>query len=547
MGHAALTSPDFAEQDNTGDEAIPILAMVPDVSRLVRLQEQAQANLPSDIGGESIAQESIDTDIGIEAAESIDARPASEVALDLVLNEIVLQARLTTNATGAVLGLGRHGALVCRGTTGATAPDVAVCLNAKSGIAATCFETGAVRRVDDLGVDENDNKNADAVAYRRVGVRSILVVPVQGEKGPVLGILEIFSPRANAFSERDVLTLQALARRIATNVELVQKGHIEQVPGQRSNQPNRGSRANTGGTEKLAQASASASLSRLGPRLKSSRLWATARDQRKSLASVDWISVMAKSAGGMVLIAASISALSCWQHGGSAQLLQAIGGPVKRTVKMSEPHSPQATASGLAPVSSNSASQDISTLQPKAHSTTISSNTSITIQRQPLRKAEASQPSKEPISRSVKKSSTSGDLVLFEDHNGDDHKKEEKAQKTESNLSSKEAAAAGPDIETLTTQAAMARVVQRVEPEYPNAARQQHIQGTVVLDVVVGANGAVDTISLVRGNAQLMPAAADAVRQWHFQPLVENGRPKKFESRVPIDFALAFEGSGPGH
>ena len=100
-------------------------------------------------------------------------------------------------------------------------------------------------------------------------------------------------------------------------------------------------------------------------------------------------------------------------------------------------------------------------------------------------------------------------------------------------------------VEAISTQAALARLVQRVEPEYPNAARQQHIQGNVLLDILVNESGAVVELALVSGASQLMPAAEQAVRQWHFQPLIKAGHPQQFKSRVGITFALASEGSSP--
>ncbi len=88
----------------------------------------------------------------------------------------------------------------------------------------------------------------------------------------------------------------------------------------------------------------------------------------------------------------------------------------------------------------------------------------------------------------------------------------------------------------------MELLTDRVEPEYPNSARQQRIQGTVLLDVVVDAEGKVDGLGQVSGESQLMIAAAEAVRQWRFKPLVKNGEAKKFETRVSINFTLP---SGP--
>jgi TonB family protein len=83
-----------------------------------------------------------------------------------------------------------------------------------------------------------------------------------------------------------------------------------------------------------------------------------------------------------------------------------------------------------------------------------------------------------------------------------------------------------------------AKVLQRVEPEYPEAARQQQIQGPVVLEVQVGKNGAVQQLTVISGNSMLVTAASEAVRQWRFKPIVQNGRAVHFQIRIQIDFVL---------
>ncbi|MGA8153228.1 MAG: TonB family protein [Terriglobales bacterium] len=81
-------------------------------------------------------------------------------------------------------------------------------------------------------------------------------------------------------------------------------------------------------------------------------------------------------------------------------------------------------------------------------------------------------------------------------------------------------------------------VVRRVEPEYPEHAREQRIQGPVVIDVMVGKNGEVEKLASVRGDAQLVAAASSAIRQWRFQPFFRNGQPEAFQTRVTLDFRL---------
>src|SRR5215471_4864347 len=133
---------------------------------------------------------------------------SNELALDLVLNQIVEQACLATGATGAAIALLRDGEMVCRATTGRNAPDLGTRLD-NAGFSAECLRIGTLQRCDDTDSDPR----VDPVACRLLGVRSILVVPLW-YWGEFMGIFEIFSPRPNAFGERDEQTLQALAYRI---------------------------------------------------------------------------------------------------------------------------------------------------------------------------------------------------------------------------------------------------------------------------------------------------------------------------------------------
>lgn len=85
---------------------------------------------------------------------------------------------------------------------------------------------------------------------------------------------------------------------------------------------------------------------------------------------------------------------------------------------------------------------------------------------------------------------------------------------------------------------ARARLLQRIEPEYPEAAKQQHIQGPVVLEAQVGSDGAVQQLAVISGNSMLSTAASGAVLKWRFKPLVQNGRAVPFQIRVRLDFVL---------
>jgi protein TonB len=85
---------------------------------------------------------------------------------------------------------------------------------------------------------------------------------------------------------------------------------------------------------------------------------------------------------------------------------------------------------------------------------------------------------------------------------------------------------------------AASRLIHRVEPQYPEEARTQHIQGSVTLDVQIGGEGAVHNIAVVDGNAMLAEAAIQEVRQWRYQPYSVDGRPVEMQTRVTIRFTL---------
>ena len=58
-----------------------------------------------------------------------------------------------------------------------------------------------------------------------------------------------------------------------------------------------------------------------------------------------------------------------------------------------------------------------------------------------------------------------------------------------------------------------------VAPRYPAAAKAARIQGTIVAEIVIDANGIVADILHVPGNALLAACAAETVRGWRFEAL----------------------------
>ena len=77
---------------------------------------------------------------------------------------------------------------------------------------------------------------------------------------------------------------------------------------------------------------------------------------------------------------------------------------------------------------------------------------------------------------------------------------------------------------------------QPVEPSYPEAARSSGQRGSVVLQVLIGRDGAVQDAKFLQGSLVFARAAIDAVRQWQFKPYTLNGRAVSVQSTITLNF-----------
>ena len=84
------------------------------------------------------------------------------------------------------------------------------------------------------------------------------------------------------------------------------------------------------------------------------------------------------------------------------------------------------------------------------------------------------------------------------------------------------------------------KIVNHVQPEYPASAREDKIEGTVILNTVIDERGRVrnPTVAESSGNAELDRSASDAVAQWTFQPATLDGKPVEVYYTLTIRFAL---------
>lgn len=79
-------------------------------------------------------------------------------------------------------------------------------------------------------------------------------------------------------------------------------------------------------------------------------------------------------------------------------------------------------------------------------------------------------------------------------------------------------------------------LIRRVDPVYPEGARRANLQGTVVLDAVIAADGTVVNLHPVSGTDALVASAMDAARWWRFRPYRVRGEAATVETTLSIEF-----------
>jgi TonB family protein len=82
------------------------------------------------------------------------------------------------------------------------------------------------------------------------------------------------------------------------------------------------------------------------------------------------------------------------------------------------------------------------------------------------------------------------------------------------------------------------QTIYQPNPVYPQNAIAGHLQGPVVLVVVISPQGDVSKILSVDGPPLLAASARDAVQQWKFKPFLQNERPIEVKTAVAVYYKL---------
>jgi TonB family protein len=82
------------------------------------------------------------------------------------------------------------------------------------------------------------------------------------------------------------------------------------------------------------------------------------------------------------------------------------------------------------------------------------------------------------------------------------------------------------------------KLIKQVNPVYPEVARKGHVEGVVILEAKADEEGNIVDARILRSIPVLDQAAIDAVKQWKYEPLAIDGKPRKALFTVTVRFML---------
>jgi len=70
-------------------------------------------------------------------------------------------------------------------------------------------------------------------------------------------------------------------------------------------------------------------------------------------------------------------------------------------------------------------------------------------------------------------------------------------------------------------------------------ARQMRVQGSVILQALIGRDGLIEDLRVISGPPILARAAQEAVRQWHFRPHFLGAQPIETRANITVNFTIS--------
>ena len=378
-------------------------------------------------------------------------------------------------------------------------------------------------------------------ASARLGVRSVMVMPLLRET-ELVGVFELFSSLPSAFGERDERTLEALAGRVLNSLILSSREVAVEAPPEPALKPlppasEAAAISHVALVAKRESVSVPLPVSQAAPVSEPSVLQApvpepllSERPLSEPFAAERPLETRAVTAenyprrgfdfvtaflGAAVLACAILLGISLGRHFGFQNVTvrahpavaTSSANPITPLVVVSSPNAEKdAQKEGSAPAAPVRASGDA--IPPG--SLRVYENGKEVFRQSPVQ--------------------SEGD--------GDETGQKQAGSSAQQGSGMQRASSVEPERIEIPPTAAENSVLHRVEPEYPEDARQMQLQGAVVLDVQIRQDGSVQGITLVSGQPLLVQAAKDAVQQWRFKPHNVNGHAASMETRITLNFRL---------
>ena len=176
--------------------------------RLTMLVDRRVADLETEVAERKRAEDALRRDgerFSAIIATQYDIATA-EQDLPAIMDMIVARTQSLTHAAGAILQWIERDELVYRAVSGRASPFLGTRTDSRAGLCGECVRTGQTLRCDDAERDSRVNLDA----FRRMGVRSTVVVPLHYDRA-VVGVLQVTSPELYAFTAMDEHTLHLMA------------------------------------------------------------------------------------------------------------------------------------------------------------------------------------------------------------------------------------------------------------------------------------------------------------------------------------------------
>jgi TonB family protein len=481
-----------------------------------------------------------------------DAVPRRLSSQETFLRAAELALRVTS-ASGAAVAINRRGEMLCRAATGKLAPPVGARLAAEVGISSQFVGGGRYLCCDDT---EKDFR-VDRKACRNLGIRSVVVVPVQ-LSGKVVAILEIFGEKPGAFTEDQVERLQSVADMVAgalLDQDPLRPAIGAPVSGPAPLGPTLVKGANPALDVPPPQQEESPGLpADLVESPPEGEPW---RPALPSLAAETheestWLSSGFKLVGfsfvfTVGLVAVVFGSTRIYQHTSLRNLIswrssaRRANSPSSAS-DASAPVVPSEEAGGTRSFSGRAAKPSPEKLL-RSRRTAVAHVVSEPQRPNPGEQLKA-EPNPEPGGRPSASTTIAGASV----HVGASQPQLSALAQVDPIRSAQlpaspqrgnpEAVTAVGARQPLPSGLTGGRLIHRVEPEYPAAARLRRLEGAVTLRAIVAEDGTLQKVGLISGNPALAEAAAEAVGHWRYEPYSSNGQPVRVPIQITVEFKL---------